>query len=184
MTKNKTFIGITGTNASGKGEVTQYLQTLGYTYLSLSDLLREIVRAQGLELSRDNLTNIGQQERKKSGPGFLATTALTKILPNTSYVIDSIRHPEEVRILKKALPAFELWAIDADPHIRFERATARGRDENAQTLDAFLSQEQKEMTDNPNAQQLHNTMKLAKITLSNNENVEKLHKQIQNALTT
>lgn len=179
MTRNKkSFIGITGTNASGKGEVTQYLQSKGYQYISLSDILRVIVKDKGLPTDRINLTTIGQEERTKHGPGFLAQRALVMMDTNIDYVIDSIRHPEEVRILSENLPSFELWAVDADPEIRFQRSQQRGRNENASTLEEFLAQENQEKTDNPNAQQLHTTFELADHTLSNNASLEDLINQI------
>ncbi|MEZ4819076.1 MAG: hypothetical protein R3A45_03945 [Bdellovibrionota bacterium] len=72
---------------------------------------------------------MGQQQRIQYGPGVLAQRAIDKIIaptlqdqPETAFVIDSIRHPEEVRILQEHLPSFELWAIDADVDIRFKRS--------------------------------------------------------------
>lgn len=180
--KNKPFVGITGTNAAGKGLIVEYLSSLGYTHLSLSDLLRELLRAENIEITRENLTRVGQEKRAVQGPGFLASAALTKIDTNKAYVLDSIRHPEEVRILQEGLPSFELWSIDADPALRFSRAQQRGRDESAQNLEAFLAQEQKEMTQNPNAQQLPQTMELASTHFMNNETPEALIDQVKNKL--
>ena len=39
------LIGLTGTNAAGKGEAAAFLGTRGYAYLSLSDVLREELTA-------------------------------------------------------------------------------------------------------------------------------------------
>lgn len=182
MKNNRRCIGVTGTNASGKGEVTEFLQQHGFTPLSLSDVLREIVRDQGYPTDRVHLTRIGQEQRMEHGSGFLAMRVLDKMDDQTSYVIDSIRHPEEVKHLKDALPSFVMWAVDADPQIRFDRSRVRGREENAPTLEAFLEQEQKEMTQNPHAQQLHEVMKLADETILNNGDREELHAQLKTLL--
>lgn len=176
------FIGVTGTNASGKGAVTDYLVQLGFEYLSLSDLLREKVLEQGLPIDRKNLTQMGQNLRKQSGAGFLAQICLTKIKPDQAYVIDSIRHPEEVQILTQALPQFELWGVDAPVELRYQRAMERGRDENAVSLQEFILQENKEKTDNPHAQQIHNTLALAQKTIMNDTHLDQLHQTIDSYL--
>ncbi len=49
------IIGLTGKNASGKGEVAQYLKTRGFTFYSLSDVLREELKRKKKVISRNNL---------------------------------------------------------------------------------------------------------------------------------
>ena len=70
------IIGLTGKNASGKGEVADYLKTKGFVYYSLSDELREEATKRNIEPSRDNLTNLGNELRKKHGPNYLAQKIL------------------------------------------------------------------------------------------------------------
>ena len=65
------IIGLTGKNASGKGEVANYLKTKGFVYYSLSDVLREEATKRGLEHTRDNLINLGNELRKKYGANYL-----------------------------------------------------------------------------------------------------------------
>ena len=38
------IIGLTGKNGSGKGEVAEFLKKRGYTYFSLSDEIREVMK--------------------------------------------------------------------------------------------------------------------------------------------
>ena len=44
------LIGLTGRNAAGKGEVAKHLQTKGFQYYSLSDVIRDEIRSRGQEL--------------------------------------------------------------------------------------------------------------------------------------
>ena len=48
------IIGLTGKNASGKGEVASYLQKKGFIYYSLSDELREEAKEKNIEPTREN----------------------------------------------------------------------------------------------------------------------------------
>jgi len=52
-------IGLTGTNGSGKGAAAEYFIQKGYVYFSLSDVIREELRKNGIEPTRDNLIRMG-----------------------------------------------------------------------------------------------------------------------------
>jgi len=175
---NKNFIGVTGSNASGKGEIGKFLVGLGYTYISLSDILRSIATSQNLPLDRIHLTQIGQDQRKLHGPGFLAKKTLETIDPALPYIIDSIRHPEEVKIFQAGLQGFELWSVDSAPQTRFMRSQKRGRGENATSLDAFIAQENKEKGSQDHEQQLHLTIAMAKHHIKNDDSLESFQKKI------
>ena len=49
------LIGLTGHNASGKGEVAKYLESKSFYYCSLSDVIRDEIRRRGQSPSRDNM---------------------------------------------------------------------------------------------------------------------------------
>src|SRR3989338_1290539 len=108
----KMIIGLTGANASGKGEAAGYLKSKGFEYYSLSDILREEAKARGIELSRENLIKLGNELRTKNRPSILADLVIKNIKAKGNYVIDSIRNPFEVKALRK-LSGFILIGIDA-----------------------------------------------------------------------
>ncbi|MBI2107815.1 AAA family ATPase [Candidatus Woesearchaeota archaeon] len=66
------IIGLTGKNASGKGEAAAYLKKKGFEYHSLSDILREEATKRGIEHARENLINLGNELRSQFGPNYLA----------------------------------------------------------------------------------------------------------------
>ena len=174
-------VGITGYNASGKGEVTDYLRDKGFQPISLSDILRLEAKNQNLEPTRENLTKLGQTLRQTLHPGFLAEKALFHIDQKKKYVIDSIRHPHEIKILKQHLKPFLLIGVDAPVPIRFERSQIRGRQENANTIEEFIEREQAEMKNNLNSQQLHKCMELCDFLIINDGTLEELEAKVDQA---
>ena len=57
------IIGLTGRNAAGKGAAADFLKSKGFTFHSLSDVIREEVKRRGLELTRDALIATGPELR-------------------------------------------------------------------------------------------------------------------------
>ena len=170
------LIGLTGTNGSGKGEAAAYFKKKGYAYFSLSDVIRDALRNDGKEDTRDNLIEKGNELRKKYGPDILARLAMEKVEDKT--VIDSIRNPSEVKYLRKE-KEFILLAIDAPVELRYERVKRRGRQESASTLEEFIKKEEEEMTDSEKEQQLHSCMKMADFIIMNDGTLEDLYLKLE-----
>jgi dCMP deaminase len=175
------IIGLTGKNGSGKTAVCDYLKSRGFECYSLSDEIREEIRRRGQEISREILIEVGNELREKFGPGILAERVLRN-LENGNYVVDSIRNPHEVEILKRR-PDFSLLALEAGEVIRFERSRKRGRENAAQTLQQFLEEEAREIdSSNPASQQLHATRQKADLVLNNDGTLEELHRRLDELL--
>lgn len=169
------IIGLVGKNGSGKGEVANFLTSIGFIYHSLSDIVREQLKNRDLEITRENLIEIGTEMRRQFGPSVLAERVLEKLDPDKNYVIDSIRNPFEAKALKKK-SNFRLVNVVADEQIRFERVKARNRENDPQTLEEFRRLESAEMTrDDPSRQQLSATEELADVDLENNGTIRELH---------
>jgi len=177
--KRPRLIGLTGTNGAGKGEAAAYLEKKGYIYFSLSDVIREKLKEDGLEASRDNLIRKGNDLRKQGGPDILARLVMDRVRGRA--VIDSIRNPKEVEYLKKQR-RFILIAIDAPAAIRFERVQKRGRDESARTLAEFVRKEAEENGSDAAGQQLRGCLALADRTIINDGTLEELGRQLEELL--
>jgi len=179
MKKDARLIGLTGTNCAGKGEIAAYFEKKGYTYFSLSDLIREELRKIGKEETRNNLIKMGNELREKGGHDILARLVMKKVKDKS--VIDSIRNPREVEYLR-AQKDFILLAVDAPVDLRYERAQQRGRAESASTLEEFIKKEAEEMTDRVQGQQLHNCMKMADFLVINDGSLKDLHRKLEELL--
>ena len=178
------IIGLTGKPAAGKGTVAEYLKTKGYSYHSLSDILRDDFKETGLEVNIPNLAKFGNDLRTKGGPGVLGRRLFKKIKENNEEksLADSIRNPAEIEELKKA-GNFVLIAVDAPIELRYERLKKRGRTGEDISLEEFKILDAKQLaSDDPNAQQILKCMNLADYTLNNQGSLEELNKQIEDIL--
>jgi dephospho-CoA kinase len=165
-------IGLTGPNAAGKGEAASALRALGFSYHSLSDIVREEALALGRTAGRDDLIRTGNELRRAGGPGVLAERILPRL--GTRDVVDSIRNPSEVEVLR-GLEGFLLLGVTAPPKVRFERAQRRrGRGDSLKDLQAFLDKEAEEDTSEVTAQRLTATFALADRVLDNDGGIETL----------
>ena len=179
MNSQVKLIGLTGTNGSGKGEAAEYFQKKGFAYFSLYDLIREELHKGGVEVTRDNLIQKGNQLREKHGPDILARRVIEQVKGKA--VIDSIRNPFEVEFLRNQ-SEFILLAIDAPVELRYERAKRRGREESASTLEEFIQKEKEEMTGSEKGQQLLSCIEMADLVIINDGTLEDFHLKLEETL--
>lgn len=175
------IIGLTGANASGKGEAASYLKSKGFEYYSLSDILREEAERKKIEPLRENLIKLGNELRREKGPSVLANLAVKKIEGKKDCAIDSIRNPFEIKALRE-LKGFTLIGIEAPVEIRFRRAIERKRPGDPETIKDFIEKEKKENIQSSTNQQLENCLKSADILIANNSSLEDFHKKIDEAI--
>jgi len=176
------IIGLTGENCAGKGTVADYLKKKGFYYLSLSDVIREELKADGKEITRTSLIEKGNLLREEFGPSILAVKTATKIEKDRNYVVDSIRNPSEVQELRK-LPGFVLLNVTALSEVRFERMKSRDREEDPKTFEAFQKIEALEAKNAEKTKQnLSETMKLADKSVVNEGSVVDLFGNVDTVL--
>ena len=137
------FVGVTGLPGAGKGAFIELLRPLlaapGVTtrYYSLSDELRAEARRRGLTVERPILRTIANDLRKEHGSGVLSMLVVRKIredlqqLPGAEalvVIVDAIRNPEEVRVLRRELaPNFTLVGVEAPLEVLVNRIASRAR---------------------------------------------------------
>ena len=176
------IIGLTGRNASGKGEAAKFLKERGFHYFSLSDVLREEASKNGKEITRDSLMALGNSLREKGGPGVLAEKIFSKFDPEKYYVIDSIRHPAEVQVLKRRNDFF-LLEVQAPQKLRFERIRQRNREKDSKTFEEFQALEKKEAkSDVSSDQQLEAAISMVDTVLNNAGPLKEFHERLKNIL--
>ncbi len=177
------ILGVSGLNGAGKGEVVRFLEARSFYPLSLSDVIRDELRTQGLEETRERMIVTGSALRAAHGPGGLAERLVSRLLPDRNYVIDSVRHPAEVEVLRARTGRFRLLWVEADENVRLARIRARARGGDPQTLAELRAFEARELaSDDPAGQQLLAVQRLAEDTLRNEGDLPALHAAIQHAL--
>lgn len=164
------IIGLTGRNGSGKSTVGGMLKQNGFAFFSLSDILRDELRKQGKDMTRQNLIDKGNELREKHGPGVLGRLAVAFMgqQEGKDFAIDSIRNPIEIEELRKSRDFF-LIGVSAPPDVRLARLKANGRAEHLKTPQDLLDMEAKENTSNSNFQQLDNCFALRDFEIENTE---------------
>lgn len=173
------IIGLTGRNGAGKGEVAKVLEEAGFHYYSLSDIIREEVRTTGKPVTRALLIETGTRLRENDGLGVLAEKTLKKLSTDRNYVIDSIRNPAEVKVLRRR-DDFILFNVTAPRPVRFDRVKKRKRENDPKTLKDFIVMEEKEFQgSNPAGQQLLATEKLADAVIPNTTSLEELRELVK-----
>ena len=164
------IIGLTGSNCAGKDTVAEYLAgKKGFVHLSLSDALRDEMRKRKIEITRDSLIRVGTALRRKEGNSVLAKRVVKKMDKSGDYVVTSIRHPAEIRQLRK-LKKFILVNVDAPVALRFRRMRKRKRHGDPQTLSEFIAAEKKESATSGPGQQLQRCREMADVAFINNRN--------------
>ena len=170
-------IGLTGPNASGKGEAAGFLVKRDFSYHSLSDLIREEAVSRGLTTGRDDLISVGNDLRMCGGAGVLAEMVIPRL--GGRDLVDSIRNPAEVEALRR-VEGFVLLAVTAPAEIRYRRALQRSRPgDPLETLEAFLAKEREEESPLITNQQLSATAALADHVLVNDSDIETLRSGLE-----
>lgn len=140
-------MGVTGLPGSGKGTFVEILrqilaaQQIQTTYYSLSDMVRSEARRQGLPIERPVLRQVANELRQQQGSGVLSKMVLQQIaadnVPAGLIIIDAIRNPEEVRLLRRQLSNnFFLVAVEAPLELLIERVMRRGRSDEVKEVTA------------------------------------------------
>ncbi len=133
------YIGLTGYLASGKGAIAEILKEKGFSYTSLSDVVREETSARNLEQTRENLISIGNELRNKNGANYFAKKITDKLKNEDggNWVIDGIRNPLEVKELEK-LNKFYLMGVTSSQETIIERVLSRKRDGDSVTKEQII----------------------------------------------
>jgi dCMP deaminase len=171
------IIGITGFYCSGKDTVAEYLLKKGFTHFSLSDVIRDELRKEGKEITRDALVAKGNHLRQNFGPGVLAERVSAKMDACKNYVVTSIRNPAEVAVLAKRKD-FALAFIDAPIKERLKRIISRKRESDPKTLEELKKYESLEENKDPTGQQLSACKNMAGIILINSGDLKQLYAKV------
>lgn len=174
------IIGITGTLASGKGTVVDFLVENGFKHYSVRYFLVQEIEKRGLSVNRDNLVAVANQLRILNSPSYIVEELYARAkAAQGDCVIESIRALGEVEALRKK-EDFYLIAVDADIGKRYERAILRNTETDKISFEEFFENEKREMfSENPNKQNLSKCMELADFVIENNGSIEELKEKIK-----
>ena len=175
------IIGITGTLGAGKGTIVNYLiQHYGYKHYSVRGYLIEEAKRRGMEINRDTFVLVANDLRTNHSPSYIVDELYKQAeAAGDNAIIESVRTPGEVESLRKN-PHFLLFAVDADPKVRYERIVQRNSETDHVSYETFIENEQREMSSSdPNHQNVGRCMQMADAVFQNNGDFEALYLQIE-----
>lgn len=178
------IVGLTGSFGAGKGVVVDYLiEQKGFKHYSARSYITREIERRGMPVDRNSMIEVANDLRAQFGPAHVVETLYAEAEKNGGdAVVESLRAVAEVRRLKEL--GGTVLGVDADPHIRYDRAFSRGSETDKVTFEEWLDQEQRESNpDDPTKQDIFGALKESDHLLTNNGSLEDLHAQIEQALT-
>ena len=178
------IIGLTGTFASGKDTIADYLvEKKGFEMVGLGDIVREYVKKYSWPNTRESQQKMGNKLRDEHGADFLIKEAIKRTKAE-NIVIAGVRQPKEADFFKNSKSAY-LISVDASVEERFDRITKRQRPGDPQSVQELHEKEEKEMNagfKSVNCQNISYCMKMADYEIINDGNFEDLYKKIDDIL--
>ena len=178
------IIGITGTLGAGKGTIVDYLkEKKNFRHYSVREFLIKEIEKQGLPVNRDSMTSVANRLRSDHHPAYIVEELYKQAaVSGENAVIESIRTPGEVDFLREQ-SNFYLFAVDADPKIRYRRIRRRASETDHIDFETFLANEAREMTTvDPNKQNLGKCIQMADFRFDNNGKVAALYADVDHVL--
>ncbi|MDR2967734.1 MAG: AAA family ATPase [Methanobacteriaceae archaeon] len=143
-------IGVSGLPGSGKSLVSNISKKYGVYVVKMGDIIREEA-----EKRNEDSGTVAVNLRKEHGQYVVAKFTIVKIRKlfksNKNYkkgpvfVVDGIRSPYEVKLLKKYFKNFVLLSIFSSPKTRFNRLKNRKRSDDSIHIEDFHKRDEREL---------------------------------------
>jgi len=143
----KKIIALVGMPGSGKTLAVKVARDMGIPVVAMGDVVREEVRARGLEENPENVGKVSMGLREEEGQQAIAERTLTKIKQEKANVVlvEGIRSLAELELFKENFPDFTLIAIHSSPKTRFKRLYERERADDAKDYKTFHERDAREL---------------------------------------
>jgi len=179
MNQDKLVVGVAGMPGAGKSLFVEAAVELGYTVVTMGDVIREETRKRGLELNPQNVGKVMLALRQEGGNCVIAEKCIPKIEGQASQrvLIDGLRSLYESDTFRAHFKNYLLFAVHASPEVRFKRLSQRGRSDDPQSYEVFRERDLRELSVG-----LGNTIAMAQHVLVNDNSVEAFKAQVKKTL--
>ncbi len=174
LNKNIWLVGVSGV---GKSTFVENFKDILFHYLSLSSFVREETVKKNLVPHRENFAFVSWELRKTLGNDYLAKLAYNVIRGNNDfYIIDGIRHPEEIEYLRGHMYIDFIGIIVEDKKDLTARILNRKRPTDILKVDNILKSINREYSSD--IMNVKKCLELSNIIISNNWTLEEFKTKI------
>jgi dephospho-CoA kinase len=167
--RRQTF-GFCGPIASGKTTASRFLEKRDFVYKRFSQTLAQLLIEHGVEPTRRNLQEFGDQVNQEKGQRWLARKMLSDLPPEKeNIVIDGLRFPEDIAFMIETFgPGFSCIFISAPHEIRKKRYVELG----------YRPEEFEEATQHPVERKVSELHSLAHMSIENSNGLPDFQNKI------
>jgi dephospho-CoA kinase len=172
-------IGVVGMPASGKGEFAQIAAGMGIPVIVMGDMIRNAVKAAGLEPSDANFGATAARLRAERGMDAIGQLCVPEVRSRQAplLLIDGIRGDAEVKLFRREFPQFTLIRIESSFKNRLSRVAARGRSDDFKTAGELRTRDEREL-----GWGLGKALDLADLRLENNGTLDEFSTAVRKHL--
>ena len=165
------IIGITGLARAGKDTVADYIaDRYNFKVFTMSDTLKGECMKRNLEITKDNLSHVGDAMRKEFGNDIVAVKTIEKAKNFPKSIITGVRSPEETDLFKRESSHFILLSIAAEDDKRFERRSEK----DPKTETEFFARDERDMENKG----LGDVLEMSDRDIENNGTFDELHEKV------
>ncbi len=176
MSAKKLVVCLGGMPGAGKSLVVEIAQELGYSIITMGDVIREETKKRGLDPTPHNVGKVMLNLRAEGGNYVVAKKCIPKIEQEKTerILVDGLRSLYEADIFKEHFSTFTLVAVHAPPQIRFNRLKLRNRSDDPQNWEVFHERDMREL-----GVGLGNVIAMAEMILINDDSIERFKVQVK-----
>ena len=169
-------VAFTGMPGAGKSEAVRVARGMGAQVLRMGDAVWEEVKGRGLPLEASVVGRIATEMRGSHGADVWARRTIEAVDRTAPIVvIDGLRTRAELEAFREALGGgFLLVLIDCPDEVRLQRVTARARDDDTASREAFKERDEREL-----GWGLGEVLEAADVVIDNTGSVEELHGNVR-----
>ncbi len=137
---------LVGMPGSGKDIFVQEATKANFNHIRMGDMVRLFAKEANIDSGDTSIGTFATGQRAEFGPEIWAKRTLEK-MPQGNILIDGSRSLAEINHFKSALGNdLKIIGINAPIQMRFERLTARGRDDDPSAYEEFQTRDNRELS--------------------------------------